>query len=613
MENNQLNQQNPYLLRKKVVLSFTETDKPGVYETVSNDIEKNRAYITFKQDEASGDYVSEPADMDPALFDGFEAAPDLSIADDDVIINQEAEAEEEKEEPKRQRRSFKSFLRSLVPTKRRLIQVYSALLFNANLKGYIQGGMFEGSAKVICSPGINCYSCPGAIGTCPLGALQQQLGGKSFPFYILGIIFLYALMFGRTICGWMCPVGLIQDLLHKIKTPKLKKSVVSRTLSYFKYVVLVLFVFILAGFGIYPAFCKYICPAGILEGAFGLLPQNDWALLSSIGSLFTWKFALLISIFVACIFIYRAFCRFICPLGAIYSLFNRFSFFGIKLNRDKCTNCGKCISKCKLDIKHVGDHECISCGECIDVCPTKAITFKGTKVFLMPNELKVPNNASEEEKEEIKAKHASKEKKKLVVRIISGVLVSIILALVLVGALVYYNVIDNDELWNKGTEQPIEQEPDAGTKVGNKLPSMEIQVFDENGLKTEYVDPSKNEGKVVVINFWGIWCKPCLEELPHFNEVAADTYGNDVVFYAIHYDDSFQKGVEYVASNYSDSTMIFAKDTENSDYLRLVTGTKLPAYPHTIVLDKDGVITYTSGATLTKSQLLDLIKAARDN
>ena len=188
MENKQLNQENPYLLRKKVVLSFTETDKPGVFETVSEGIEKNRAYITFKENE-NGVYVSEAADMDPALFEGFEAAPDLSIANDDVIINQEPVAEE-KPEPKRKRRSFKSFLCSLVPTKRRLIQVYSALLFNANIKGYIQGGMFEGSAKVICSPGINCYSCPGAIGTCPLGALQQQLGGKSFPFYIFGIIFL---------------------------------------------------------------------------------------------------------------------------------------------------------------------------------------------------------------------------------------------------------------------------------------------------------------------------------------------------------------------------------------------------------------------------------------
>ena len=226
------------------------------------------------------------------------------------------------------------------------------------------------------------------------------------------------------------------------------------------------------------------------------------------------------------------------------------------------------------------------------------------------NNIQIP---TEEEKEEIKAKHASKEKKKRVIRIISGILVSIILALVLVGALVYYNVIDNDELWNRGGDTPVVQEPDAGTKVGNKLPSMEIQVFDKDGLKTEYVDPSKNEGKVVVINFWGIWCKPCLEELPHFNEVAESTYDSDVVFYAVHYDDSFQKGVEYVASNYSDSKMIFTKDTENSDYLRLVTGTKLPAYPHTIIIDKNGVITYTSGATLTKSQLIDLINEAKDN
>ena len=85
---------------------------------------------------------------------------------------QENDAEKAPEEAPKKKRTFKSWLFSIIPTKRRLVQLYSALLFNANLKGYVQGNMFVGQSKFICSPGINCYSCPGAIGTCPLGALQ---------------------------------------------------------------------------------------------------------------------------------------------------------------------------------------------------------------------------------------------------------------------------------------------------------------------------------------------------------------------------------------------------------------------------------------------------------
>ena len=107
------------------------------------------------------------------------------------------------------------------PTKRRLIQLYAALLFNANLKGFVNGRIYQGPVKNICTPGLNCYSCPGASGACPMGALQNALSdsGKTAPYYVVGIILLYGLLFGRWICGFLCPFGLIQDLVHKIKTP----------------------------------------------------------------------------------------------------------------------------------------------------------------------------------------------------------------------------------------------------------------------------------------------------------------------------------------------------------------------------------------------------------
>jgi len=294
----------------------------------------------------------------------------------------------------RMKKIFKK-IKSLLPTKRRLIQLYCALLTNANVKGFFSGYMYTQGVKQACAPGLNCYSCPAASAACPLGSLQNAFyeSGKRAPYYVIGIIILYGIIFGRMICGFMCPIGLIQELIYKIKTPKLKKNAFTKILSYFKYVILVFFVVIIPTlYGLkdlpLPAFCKYICPAGTLEGALGLLihPLNE-GLLGSLGPLFTWKFALMISFAVASVFIFRFFCRFLCPLGALYGLFNRFSILGIKLDKSKCTHCGLCTAKCKVDIRRVGDHECVNCGECIDVCPTNAISWRGSKIILPPNEI----------------------------------------------------------------------------------------------------------------------------------------------------------------------------------------------------------------------------------
>ena len=292
--------------------------------------------------------------------------------------------------PPKKKKGLRAWWERHKPSKRRWIQIYSMLLYNAYLRGFIKGDIFKGITKTACVPGLNCYSCPGAVGACPLGSLQNALTGTGHggAYYVIGIILLYGLIFGRTICGFLCPMGFGQDLLYKIRTPKLKKSKVTRILSYLKYVILIVLV---VGIPIIysidqkavPGFCKYICPAGTLEGAIMLLihPSNDY-LYGMLGALFSWKTVVLVSVFTASIFIYRFFCRFLCPLGALYGLFNRFALLGIKVNRDKCTNCGKCVEKCKMDIKNVGDHECINCGECIGVCPTKAITWKGSKIFM---------------------------------------------------------------------------------------------------------------------------------------------------------------------------------------------------------------------------------------
>lgn len=286
--------------------------------------------------------------------------------------------------------SFKQWWQTHKPSKRRLIQVYAALLYNANIKGFISGEIYTGNTKYLCVPGLNCYSCPGAVGACPLGALQNALRdtNRRAPFYMLGTLALFGLVLARTVCGFLCPVGLGQELLYKIRTPKLKKSKATRALSYLKYVLLALFVIAIpVVYGLrdmtLPAFCKYICPAGTLGGAIGLLinPSNASAF-EMLGPAFTWKFCVLVAACVACVFIYRAFCRFLCPLGALYGFFNRIALLGVKLDSGKCTDCGLCIQHCKMDVKKVGDHECINCGECISVCPAKAISWRGSKLFV---------------------------------------------------------------------------------------------------------------------------------------------------------------------------------------------------------------------------------------
>ncbi len=196
------------------------------------------------------------------------------------------------------------------------------------------------------------------------------------------------MLLGRVICGFLCPFGLIQELLHKIPSKKLKKNKITKKLTWIKYVILAVFVIVIpALYAIrrlpLPAFCKYICPAGTLEGAMMLLihPANS-DLRAMTGGLFWWKFAVMVLILAACVFIFRAFCRFICPLGAVYSLFAKIALLGVRVDMTKCTDCGACIKICPMDIRNVGDRECIQCGTCIDICPEKAISFKAGKLVL---------------------------------------------------------------------------------------------------------------------------------------------------------------------------------------------------------------------------------------
>lgn len=260
--------------------------------------------------------------------------------------------------------------------KRRFVQAICALLYNCNVTGFARGKIYQGNMKGVCVPGLNCYSCPGAVGSCPLGSLQTALLSSryKFPYYILGVLLLFGVVLGRVICGFLCPFGFLQELLYKIPSKKIKKNSWTRRLSLLKYVILIVFVILIPLILTVPGFCKYVCPAGTLEGGVILVAMNE-QLRALTGGLFSWKLAVLLIILISAIFIFRSFCRFVCPLGAFYSLFHRVAMVGVQIDKEKCTGCNVCVSRCRLDVKKVGDRECVQCGDCISNCPTCALRF----------------------------------------------------------------------------------------------------------------------------------------------------------------------------------------------------------------------------------------------
>jgi len=274
------------------------------------------------------------------------------------------------------------------------IQAVWALLSNSYVLGFVQGRIYQGKLKKLCLPGLNCYSCPGALGSCPIGAFQAVIGSRDhkFAFFVAGFLIFIGALTGRFVCGFLCPFGLIQELLHKIPLPKKLKKITTfrgdKLLRKLKYVVLLVFVILLPLFAVdmvgqgSPWFCKLLCPAGTLEGGWPLMIANE-SLRSAVGWLYAWKNVLLIATIVLSILIYRPFCKYLCPLGAIYSLFNRVAVFHHRVDAEKCISCGACAKACPMQVdpvKSPNHAECIRCGICRNVCPTEAISVTGVRV-----------------------------------------------------------------------------------------------------------------------------------------------------------------------------------------------------------------------------------------
>ncbi len=279
----------------------------------------------------------------------------------------------------------------LLKIKRLYVQFFSTIFFNLPfLSIYL---------KNTAVPVLNCYACPLAAGACPIGAIQNFITTGQFPFFLIGLLGFFGLMLGRYFCGYMCPFGFIQDLLSKISKKNIKLSFKT---SYIKFYVLIIFVVILPFIFKEPIFCK-ICPAGTLEAGIPIVASeyykenfkkkaekaknkivfkkskinminpdlmNVSTILSMVGYFFFLKVLLLVFFMILSIFIKRPFCR-VCPLGAIYAVFNKINFFNNNVIDNKsCTSCNLCSDKCPSGInpvEEIDSIECIKCNECRDI------------------------------------------------------------------------------------------------------------------------------------------------------------------------------------------------------------------------------------------------------
>lgn len=269
---------------------------------------------------------------------------------------------------------------------RLVVQLAWTALTNGYVRGWSSGKIFAGKTKLMCVPGLNCYSCPGALFSCPLGALQATLNSQEyrFAFYALGLIMAFGTILGRFVCGWLCPFGLVQDLLYKIPFfKKVQKLPGEKYLRYIRYVVLSVLVILLPivalgsfGEGI-PWYCKWLCPAGTLQAGIPLVIQNE-GLRSLAGGLYAHKVAILLLILFTAVPLYRPFCRYLCPLGALYGLFNPISATRFSVDENKCDKCKACQKACKFDIpvyEKPNSTDCIRCTECLKACPTGALRY----------------------------------------------------------------------------------------------------------------------------------------------------------------------------------------------------------------------------------------------
>jgi ferredoxin-type protein NapH len=216
-------------------------------------------------------------------------------------------------------------------------------------------------------PGLHCYACPLAVTVCPVGLIQNLIIFGTIPFFWIGAIVAYGLIAGRGFCGWFCPFGTLNDLLS------FRKVKIRDSSSYSKYVILI-GTLVAAWYFADTMFCKF-CPAASIEASIPYLFLG----VARVNQPFLIHMGTLAGTLVGMVLIARFWCRYLCPMGAILSLFNRVSFLHLQLRASRCSSCGACTNSCPMGLDpHLehDNHNCIKCGECVEACEIGALSLR---------------------------------------------------------------------------------------------------------------------------------------------------------------------------------------------------------------------------------------------
>ncbi len=262
--------------------------------------------------------------------------------------------------------------------KRLITQISVFISVNLGVFGFKTG---------FCFPFFYCHSCPSASGACPLRAIEKGVYDNSFKwkllFFPLLIIGFVGTLSGRAVCGWACPIGLLQratgKFARKIKKTRLGKIVfpnkIDQYLRYSKYFVFIGLV-ILTTYFIGFMFTD-ICPVGVLTGTIPIIILNPGQFVPS--GYFLPALIVLVLFILLILLVERGWCRYFCPVGAILAPFNKISLLYVNVDAEKCIHCNKCSEICPMgiDVPNMNrDPECIMCGKCVNICPENAISFK---------------------------------------------------------------------------------------------------------------------------------------------------------------------------------------------------------------------------------------------
>ena len=267
----------------------------------------------------------------------------------------------------------------ILKIKRLTTQIFSTLLANLGNIGIKTG---------FCYPFFYCHACPAAIAGCPLGTIERGVYRGNFRWrlilYPLMIIGFIGIIYGRAVCGWMCPIGLLQratggvarKLRHQYAfIKKIGQHKIEKHLRYTKY--LLLTGLVVGTTAILGFMFTDICPIGFLTGSVPILILNPGKFTENI---FFYPAMIISILFIILILtVERGWCRYLCPVGAMLAPFNRISVFHIFVDKSRCIGCQICSDVCPMgiDVPNMErDPECILCGKCIEACPYNVIEFK---------------------------------------------------------------------------------------------------------------------------------------------------------------------------------------------------------------------------------------------